>query len=90
MLMVPTLPNSDFLWDPHPITSPPHILSHSFIPSLPESASRVSRQAGYWIQTPKLPAGLISSPVFVKRLFLKKPFKENRSPHLAVFWRKLK
>lgn len=59
------------------------ILSHSFIhsfPPLPESAPKASRQAGYWIQTPKLLPGLISSRVFVERLFLKKPFKENKMP----------
>lgn len=80
-----------FLPSPHLHTC--MILSQSFIPPLPESAPKASKQAGYWIQTPKLPPGLISSHVFVKRLCwrsLSKSSWGNGCPHIALFWSRLK
>lgn len=72
-----------FFWDPHPITSPPHVpdpFPFIYSPPLPESAPKVSRQAGYWIQTPKLLPGLISSPVFVKKAFPEEAFQREPMP----------
>lgn len=54
------------------------ILPHSFIAPLAESAPKVSTQAGFGIQTPELLPGPISSCVFVKRLFLKKPSQREQ------------
>lgn len=69
------------------------IPSHSFISPIPESGSKVSKQADYWIQIRKLLPGLISSNIFVKRLCwrsLSKSSQGNECPHLAMFQSKLK